>query len=303
LGVQIESSLTLKTQFKTLKQKAGYLYSNFFKFKPTVTGVKVKLELWKTYVKSIVEYGVESLALFPKKLDKFERFYYTTVKKAMGIPLTTNNKSLIKALGLMDIKRIIQMRFFKVYKKMMRRDLRVPEHVKSTAKGICDELGLGSLECTETEAFIRRCVEAGYESLYGENERPEDGNYPDGLYLVRETLGWPLLYTLIGKIVPEIKYKFSNCINCETVLTQTHLIDECPEYEAKRKATVETLRRFGVPLQETDSLEKLIKDIQIDPRLRKISKLGRQLVLHSIKTFTGELRTHFILKSSDKKEL
>jgi len=78
-------------------------------------------------------------------------------------------------------------------------------------------------------------------------------------------------------------------------------LDECPEYEAKRKATVETLRRYGVPLQENYSLENLIKDIQIDPRLRKISKLGRQLVLHSIKTFTGNCEHILFLKVTIKK--
>jgi len=91
LGVQVEASLTLQSHFKAIKQKLAKVTPHFFKLKQGLTGVKVRLELWQTYLTSIIEYGVESLALFPKKLMKLESMYYSSLKFALGVQKSVNS--------------------------------------------------------------------------------------------------------------------------------------------------------------------------------------------------------------------
>jgi len=86
LGIIIDSSLTMDAQHKHLKQRVGHLTSNFYKMMASITGVKLRLEMWKVYVKPLIEYCVESYILLPSKLSRIETLYYQTIKQCLSIP-------------------------------------------------------------------------------------------------------------------------------------------------------------------------------------------------------------------------
>jgi len=301
LGIQVESSLTLGTQIKSLKQSIRRISTNFFKLKQNISGVKIRLELWKTYLKSVLEYGVENLALFPKKIDKVERTYYTSLKKALAIPLNISNSKLTKAVGIFDIRTIIHLRFLKVYIKMRRRNLHIPESVETIAQEICDKMGIKSPLDIDFGEIIVKFANRWYQSHHGDNANYDDHNYPDGLYLTEEQNDWPLLYTLTGRIVPGIKYKITNCIHCQLVLTQKHLLDDCVEYNLIRNKTRETLYHYGIKLTLEEGFEDFIANLQNEPRIRNVGKLNKKLILSAIKKYVAEIRNRFI-KSAEKED-
>jgi len=104
LGITIDQSLNLKTHLNLITKRAYGLVANFFKFMKDVVSVKLRLELWKIYVRPIVEYGAEIFLLLPTKLSKLNTIYHSSLKSALGLGANTSNLLLRRAVGILDLK-------------------------------------------------------------------------------------------------------------------------------------------------------------------------------------------------------
>jgi hypothetical protein len=121
LGVIVDSRLSFEPQIEQLAKRLYGTYSNFYKLISKVVGVKLKLEIWKVYVKTIMEYGAELFALLPSKVKKLESIFYRTLTISLGLPKNTSRKRLIKGLAILDVQTVIKLRLLNTYRKMVKK--------------------------------------------------------------------------------------------------------------------------------------------------------------------------------------
>ena len=65
----------------------------------SIVGLSVKLNLWQCYARCHFEYYAPAIVL-SGQLNKFERKYTKSLKRALDLPLQTPNEPLLKALGV-----------------------------------------------------------------------------------------------------------------------------------------------------------------------------------------------------------
>ncbi len=289
LGIIIDSSLTMGAQLRHLKQRTGYLTSNFYKMMASITGVKLRLEMWKVYVKSVIEYCVESYILLPSKLEQIETLYYQTLRRCLSVPRNTARVDLIKALGIMDLKTIAEVRFCRVAQKLVRRGLRVPDSVQSKLESIYLQFGhvvhLGEEIQPEelAEHFRQRWIQ-----LYC-GQAISTLNYPRGFYLIKDNRDRSLMYTLLHKIVPGLKYKYLVCNWCHVEVSQTHIIDVCPQHCEARSLLLRRMSQAGLH-DVAIGIEAIIMQLQSHLQIRRMPKLARQYTLSWIKDYLEGIR-------------
>ena len=57
-------------------------------------------QLYKTYIRPLLTYGLENLSLFENELDRLDTFECNTIKTALGLPTRIHSKNLLAALGI-----------------------------------------------------------------------------------------------------------------------------------------------------------------------------------------------------------
>jgi len=99
LGLPLDQSFTLKYLVEMVKRKTKAFMSRVGIIPHSVVGLSVKLNLWQCYARCHFEYYAPAIALCGQ-LNKFEKKYTKSLKRALDLPLQTPNEPLLKALGI-----------------------------------------------------------------------------------------------------------------------------------------------------------------------------------------------------------
>ena len=123
LGVPIDCSLTMSTYLEALKKKITRLTAYTYKLQLRECAVATRLQVWKTYIKPHFDYAIEMWQL-GKLHTKFETkvwpIFFQSLKRTVGLPVTTSNYRTLAALGLWHPKFVSALQFFKSVFQLMR---------------------------------------------------------------------------------------------------------------------------------------------------------------------------------------
>jgi len=236
------------------------------------------------------------MALFPQKVNKVQGIYYSALKTALGVPRNVNNNELNKALNLVDLRTTLQSRFFKVYKKLHRKGLIIPEVIQQTATKLCLDLELGLPETVDVAEFAIRGIKKWMTSTHGQGMSPEGLNFPEGLFHIKDEGDWPLLYALVNRLIPGMGYEIKECVHCKERLNQDHLFDVCEWYDARRRRFCGDLARAGITPCLSGRLAEFINHLQTEERIRTLNRSGRDAVLQVTKEYVTDIRKSFLEK-------
>jgi len=227
-----------------VKKKTRAFVSRIGLIPHSIVGLSVKLNLWQCYARCHFEYYTPAIALCGQ-LNKFERKYTKSLKRALHLPLQTPNEPLLKALG---VPSLLQMAAYHVAvntRAIGRRFRACPDSLDMLAIGL-----------------------AGQASEYRELRRPtavvkvREGTYLVDLLADRSYLDKCYVGLVAGNFLT-IRAKggepggagvIRDCPLCGVPATQTHFLNCCPTNSVSR----ETLSRSLPPkitstlLQEAD---------------------------------------------------
>jgi hypothetical protein len=95
----LDQSFTLKFLVEMVKRRTKAFVSRIGIIPHSIVGLSVKLNLWQCYARCHFEYYAPAIAL-SGQLNKFERKYTKSLKKALDLPLQTPNEPLLRTLGI-----------------------------------------------------------------------------------------------------------------------------------------------------------------------------------------------------------
>lgn len=290
LGVTLDSLLTLQPYMDQLAKRMKIVYSSFYKLISTAVGVKLKLEVWKVYVKTIMEYGAEVFALVPGKIDKFRKLYYKTLKVSLGLPWNTSNTKLIKSLGIMDAETIVNLKLLHTHRKIVRRGLKVPGVLSDRVGGLLRGLVLDDLDQPEDLRGAMAYTRSKLQELWGLQDK--DLNYPEGLFIIKDDGDWDMLHAMVGRLIHGL-YKRESCEMCGEERSQAHILNTCVKHIESRRVYKKKLCGLGLRLDNEMDLEKWIYGIQVNEEIHSLGSSERELLLVASKVFLKEVRSAY----------
>jgi putative lipoic acid-binding regulatory protein len=291
LGVIVDSCLSFEPQIAQLAKRLYGTYSNFYKLISKVVGVKLKLEIWKVYVKTIMEYGAELFALLPSKVKKLESIFYRTLTISLGLPKNTSRKRLIKGLAILDVQTVIKLRLLNTYRKMVKKELKIPEPVCEKIRGILTGFNMCIGDVQDIEAIEKSSVKNWINEHWG--VQAEDLNYPDGLFKIGQEGDWDLLFTLAGRIIPKL-YERNRCEDCGVLRDQDHILNDCVRHQDVRIQFKRKLGQIGIDIGGSKSISERITGLQSDCEVRGLEGSKREELLTIIGGFLKEVRSVYL---------
>ncbi len=287
LGVVVDSGITLGPQIKQLSKRLFGVYANFYKLITKVMGVKLKLEIWKVYVKTIVEYGCEIFSLLPKKIAKLESIYYRTLRISLGLPRTTARVKLIRHLGIMDVTAVCNVKLIRTYRKMIRKELNIPRLLQDRVDQLMLGVGLAKESVLEGLSYEEACTAAWMKSNWG--NQVEELNYPDGLFQIGDEGDWDLLCTLMGQVAPRL-YEKQQCEMCEVLMDQAHILNECVKHADARCQVRKELEALGIKMEEGTCLNVWLAGMQTDKVIGGLGREQKKELMVVVRKFLKKIR-------------
>lgn len=291
LGVLMDYRLSFEPQIDQLKKRLFSTYSCFYKLISKVVGVKLRLEIWKVYVKTVMEYGVEIFALMPSKMCKLEAIFLRTLKVTLCLPKNTSGDEVIKSACILDARTMAYIRFVKTYIKMTKREMKVPELVKGRIKVVLRAVGMDETAMDDIQEYSRVCARQWSRRYW---RRPvEDLNFPEGLFRIGQVGDWDLLYTLVGRVIPKL-YEKVLCAQCGVVRDQAHILNECARHDEVRSMFRGKLMKLGIRAGEIKDISGWIREIQTDPIVRLLEKARKEELVATICEYLKVTRAEYL---------
>jgi hypothetical protein len=192
----------------------------------SIVGLSVKLNLWQCYARCHFEYYAPAIVLCGQ-LNKFERKYTKSLKRALDLPLQIPNEPLLKALGVPSLLQIAAYHVTVNTRTIRERFQACPNSLNTLVAGLANQ-------ATE----------------YRELQRPTTiKKVRDDVYLVdllanRSFLDKCYIGLVTGNFLtirtkgsqPGKTGEVRNCPLCKVPATQTHFLNVCPTNVASREA-------------------------------------------------------------------
>lgn len=87
LGITVTESLKLKERQEALRNKLkGFKYF-ISQMRPSMVSVKTRLELWKTFFRSHIFYGLECFLIDDTTFNQLNQIYSVSLKRALHVPM------------------------------------------------------------------------------------------------------------------------------------------------------------------------------------------------------------------------
>jgi len=229
LGIPLDSALTLKHLVPLIKSKVRKFTARIGLILRDVVGTKTKLDLWQTYARCHFDYFAPAIALC-SQLDKFQRMFTKSLKKALDLPIQLPNLPLLHAVGIPSLVQIAGHHILRNKEIIIERYGRCPASLLSLSESLTPFAeGYGSIKDSD--------------SL----EVQPDGSIrldllSHGYCFERDVLGLATGTFLTLRCKDSSKGTVGSvlaCRVCNSPATQIHFLNECPMNSEPR----EILRR------------------------------------------------------------
>ena len=134
LGIPMDPSLTLKNVLPVLLKRALTFKRHISALKTNVVSIKLRLEAWKVYFKSIFDY-MRQVFMLVGKMSMISTIYSTTLKKACCLPLTCKNDRLFDLLRIPTPEELGAYFITIAFEKILIRKIACPDVVKGAYFG------------------------------------------------------------------------------------------------------------------------------------------------------------------------
>jgi hypothetical protein len=221
-----------------------------------IVGTKTRLSLWQNYARCHFDYFSSTIALCGK-LDKFERFFNKSLKKALGLPMHLPNNALLRVGGVPSLSMI------------------AAHHIQKTTATIHERynqcpMSLNRLAATITQAATE------YQTL--KDPKPIK-TLQDGTFLLdilstekaftRDVIGLAtgaFLTLRCTRIADGFVGDIRRCTSCLVPATQKHFLNECPNNDEARYLLKQAIpRNIVVPLLSDQDLFTFFGSIRCLP--------------------------------------
>jgi len=105
LGIPVDQAFKLDLLVTLIKNKIKAFNGRINLIPHTSVGLRAKLNLWQSYARCHFEYFAATAALCGQ-LKKFESLYSLSLKRALDLPMQTQNERLLKAVGVPSLAQI-----------------------------------------------------------------------------------------------------------------------------------------------------------------------------------------------------
>jgi exonuclease III len=231
LGLPLDQSFTLKFLIEMIRRRTKAFVSRVGIIPHSIVGLSVKLNLWQCYARCHFEYYAPAIILCGQ-LNKFERMYTKSLKRALDLPLQTSNEPLLKALGIPSLLQMAAYHITVNTKTIKKRFQACPGSLDMLAAGLTNQA-----------------------SEYRELQRPtavvkvEKGTYLVDLLANKSFLDKCYIGLVVGNFLT-IRTRggeageiggIRNCPLCRVPATQTHFLNVCPTNSISREALSQSL--------------------------------------------------------------
>jgi len=231
LGLPLDQSFTLKFLIGMIKGRTKAFVGRVGIIPHSIVGLSVKLNLWQCYARCHFEYYAPAIAL-SGQLNKFERMYTKSLKRALDLPLQTPNEPLLKALGIPSLLQVAAYHVTVNTRAIRKRFQACPNSLDMLAAGLANQA-----------------------SEYRRLQRPiavvkvRDGMYLVDLLASRSFLDKCYIGLVAGNFLtirtkdggPEGSGGIQDCPLCRVPATQTHFLNVCPTNSVSRETLSHSL--------------------------------------------------------------
>ena len=288
LGVTIGCDIRLTEHVSILRERCKKSGNLFGKLVSSQISCQTRIEIWQTFTKSFLLYGLETAPLSKNNWIAIERLYLKTLKQAVRCPSTvpTNmllyitdqwSPTMLMAYRVLAVRRRYHDHFSEDFPLCVRNwlDTIGSEH----ALNLQLLLTLPKIEVKKALwiADRRRILHqigggAVVDLISGRHGFLRVGDKRDD-FIVKYFVG---ISGALGHI-KDRKLVFENCPACRTIGTQKHFVNECPKYAVQRRtlrmALIDVLRKLGLNFtEELIDLHSFIKLYLYDERLAHYRK-------------------------------
>ena len=195
---------------------------------------------------------------------------------------------------------MLYLKLAKTYQKIRKRELNVPNSIEEKFALICQQHNIQGNNSDTYNLLEESIIILAYQKQYQRHFPITKPNYEKGLFS-NDSIDWALLMYLVGKFVPEIKYKLMSCNKCNILLTDSHLINDCYKYESKRINLLIKCRKLGI-IWNNLTLTEVIQNLQYNCEISKIDEAKKSEVLIGVKFFLHEIRESYLEELENSKQ-
>jgi len=253
LGLPLDQSFTLKFLVEIVKRKTKAFMSRVGIIPHSIVGLTVKLNLWQCYARCHFEYYAPAIAL-SGHLNKFERRYTKSLKRALDLPLQTPNEPLLKALG---IPSLLQMAAYHVTINT--------KTIRERFRTCPDSLGMLAARFADKASEYRRLRRPTAVMKVGGDMYLVDllasRSFLDKCYIGLVAGNFLTIRTKGGE--PGGTGEIRECPLCGVPATQTHFLNVCPTNSASRETLSQSLPpRFTSALLQGADYSTFYKNVR-----------------------------------------
>ena len=185
---------------------------------------------------------------------------------------------------------------------MRNRELVIPCTISDEIRKMKHSLGIAESEDDEVFLEIQeRLIKKSFENDYGSQFPERNANFDKGIFSNENHHDWALLFYLLGRFVPEVSYKVTQCLYCEEILSEIHLVEKCKKFSMIRDKLISELLKLEI--RNLLSVHELVINLQFNEDIYNLTKQKRMILLNLIKQFINEIRESYLKKIKENSNI